>query len=356
MASKKAQKIMITADKKLAAEEEILNEQKIVDYDTREYPVEVIVQKYMQGIEDDENELFIPNYQRDFTWSKKRQSKFIESVMLGLPIPYIFIADRGERIEIVDGSQRIRTLAAFLNNELTLESLEKLKSLDGFTYGHLILSRQRRFNRKSLRMIELTEKANADVRRDIFERINTGSDILKDMEVRKGVFAGPFYDFVSECAKNEKFLALCPISKIRADREEAGELVLRFFAYSEKYLKFGHRVNTFLDDYTKEKKTHFDSEKLRQSFENMLDFVDKYFPYGFKKSENATTTPRVRFETLSVGVHLALQKKPDLVPPKIDWLDSKEFKVHTRSDASNSRHKVKARIEFVRDKLLGNKQ
>jgi hypothetical protein len=71
MASKKAQKIMITADKKLAAEEEILNEQKIVDYDTREYPVEVIVQKYMQGIEDDENELFIPNYQRDFTWSKK---------------------------------------------------------------------------------------------------------------------------------------------------------------------------------------------------------------------------------------------------------------------------------------------
>jgi len=347
---------MITADKKLAAEEEILNEQKIVDYDTREYPVEVIVQKYMQGIEDDENELFIPNYQRDFTWSKKRQSKFIESVMLGLPIPYIFIADRGERIEIVDGSQRIRTLAAFLNNELTLKSLEKLNSLNGFTYGNLILSRQRRFNRKSLRMIELTEKANADVKRDIFERINTGSDILTDMEVRKGVFAGPFYDFVSECAKNEKFLALCPISKIRADREEASELVLRFFAYSEKYLKFERRVNTFLDDYTKEKKAHFDSEKLRQSFENMLDFVDKYFPYGFKTSEPATITLRVRFEALSVGVHLALQKKPNLVPPEIDWLDSKEFKVHTRSDVSNSGPKVKARIEFVRDKLLGNKQ
>ncbi len=355
MASKKTQKTTITADEKQAAEEEILNEQKIVDYDTREYPVEVIVQKYTQGIEDDENELFIPNYQRGFTWKEKRQSKFIESVMLGLPIPYIFTADCGERIEIVDGSQRIRTLAAFLNNELTLESLEKLKSLNRFTYGDLSLSRQRRFNRKSLRMIELTEKADADVRRDIFERINTGSDILKDMEVRKGVFAGPFYDFVSECAKNKKFLALCPISKIRADREEAGERVLRFFAYSEKYLKFGNRVNTFLDDYIKDKKAHFDSEKLRQSFENMLDFVDKYFPYGFKKSENATTTPRVRFETLSVGVHIALQKKPNLVPPEIDWLDSKEFKVHTRSDASNSRTKVEARIEFVRDKLLGKK-
>jgi hypothetical protein len=63
----------------------------------------------------------------------------------------------------------------------------------------------------------------------------------------------------------------------------------------------------------------------------------------------------VRFETLSVGVHIALQKKPNLVPPDIDWLDSKEFKVHTRTHASNSRPKVKARIEFVRDKLLGKK-
>ncbi len=355
MASKKVQKTIITADEKQAAEEEILNEQKVVDYDTREYPVEVIVQKYMPGIKDEENELFVPEYQREFVWDEKRRSKFIESVMLGLPIPYLFTADCGERIEIVDGSQRIRTLAAFLNNELILGDLEKLKALNGFTYSDLILSRQRRFNRKTLRMIELTEKADADVRRDIFERINTGSDILKDMEIRKGAFAGPFYDFISECSKNEKFLALCPISKKRADREEAGERVLRFFAYSEKYLKFGHRVNRFLDNYIKEKKVCFDSEKLRQRFENMLDFVDKYFPYGFKKSENAITTFRMRFEALSVGVHLAIEENPVLVPPKINWLDSEEFKVHTRSDASNSRPKVKARIEFVRDKLLGKK-
>ncbi|MDM8565482.1 DUF262 domain-containing protein [Candidatus Halobeggiatoa sp. HSG11] len=355
MVFKKVQKTIVTTDKKQVAEEEILNEQKIVNYDTREYPVEVIVQKYVEGKEDDENELFVPNYQREFTWDKKRRSKFVESVMLGLPIPYIFTADRGERFEIVDGSQRIRTLADFLNNKLTLEGLEKLKSLNGLTYGDLILSRQRRFNRKTLRMIELTEKADANVRRDIFERINTGSDILKDMEVRKGVFAGPFYDFISECAKNEKFLKLCPISKIRADREEVGELILRFFAYSENYLKFEHRVNTFLDNYIKEKKAHFESDALQQNFENMLDFVEKYFPYGFKKSEKATTTPRVRFEAISVGVHLALQKKPDLVPPEIDWLDSEEFKVHTRSDGSNSRPKVKARIEFVRDKLLDKK-
>ncbi len=356
MVSKKTQKKIITTDEKNAAEEEILKEQKTVDYDTKEYPVEIIVQKYTKDIETDDNELFIPDYQREFIWDKKRQSRFIESVMLGLPIPYLFTADCGERFEIVDGSQRVRTLEAFLNNELILENLEKLKTLNGFTYDDLILSRQRRFNRKTLRMIELTEKADADVRRDIFERINTGSDILKDMEIRKGVFAGPFYDFISECTMNEKFLTLCPISKIRADREEAKELVLRFFAYSEKYLEFRHNVNTFLTDYIKGKKDNFDKKQLWKDFENMLDFVDKYFPYGFKKSAKATTTYRVRFEALSVGVHLSLQKNPDLIPPEINWLDSDKFKSHTRSDASNSRPKVKARIEFVRDKLLDNKQ
>ncbi len=276
--------------------------------------------------------------------------------MLGLPIPYLFTADCGERFEIVDGSQRVRTLDAFLNNKLILENLEKLKTLNGFTYDDLILSRQRRFNRKTLRMIELTEKADTDVRLDIFDRINTGSDILKDMEIRKGVFAGKFYDFVSECATNEKFSKLCPINKRRADREETTELILRFFAYSEKYLTFKHSVNKFLDIYIQEKKDNFDKKQLQKDFENMLDFVDNYFPYGFKKSAKATTTYRVRFEALSVGVHLSLQENPDLIPPEINWLDSEEFKSHTQSYASNSRPKVKARIEFVRDKLLDNKQ
>lgn len=342
----------ITPEQQELAENQILEQQVFADYDTKEYPIEVIVQKYEDFKDDDMNELFIPTYQRDFVWDEKRQSKFIESILIGLPIPYIFTADRGERFEIVDGSQRIRSLSAYINNILTLQGLEKLTYLNGTKFDDLLLARQRRFKRKTLRMIELTEKANADVTNDLFERINTGSDILRKMEVRKGVFAGKFYDFVTECSQNALFKKLCPISEKVRKREEAQELVLRFFAYSDNYLKFKHRVDEFLNEYIKENKDHFDETRLKNEFDKMLAFVDRYFPNGFTKGTNSTTTPRVRFEALSVGVNLALRLNPNLVPRDLSWMDSNEFKIHTRSDASNSKPKIKGRIEFVRDNLL----
>ena len=70
-------------------------------------------------------------------------------------------------------------------------------------------------------------------------------------------------------------------------------------------------------------------------------------------SKNATTTPRVRFEAISVGVALALKEKPDLHIDNVDWLNSEEFKELTTSDASNNEGKLVARVEYVRDKLLG---
>jgi len=76
-----------------AAEAEIRDKQQLVNYDTRQYPVEILVQKYMEGKDDDTNELFIPDYQSDMAWDEARQSKFIESIILGLPIPSIFVAE-----------------------------------------------------------------------------------------------------------------------------------------------------------------------------------------------------------------------------------------------------------------------
>ena len=349
---KKSSKTISEKDKD-KAEEQILSLQQIVDFDTREFPVEIIVHKYSTGLSSDENELYVPSYQRDFVWDDTRQSKFIESVMLGLPIPYIFTADRDGRLEIVDGSQRIRCLYAFVNDQLVLTNLKKLNHLNGFKFSDLPLSRQRRFNRHTLRMIELTGKAGPEITVDIFERINTGSDTLKSMEIRKGLFGGEFYKFIAECADNPKFVELTPISVGVAKREEGEEMILRFFAYSENYLEFKHSVRDFLDDYLKTKNKGFDKKQMKAEFVRILAFFDKFFPYGFKKSATANTTPRVRFEAISVGVNLALQKNPKLIPPPINWLDSPAFQAHTRSDASNSKPKVRGRIEFVRDKLLG---
>ena len=92
---------------------------------------------------------------------------------------------------------------------------------------------------------------------------------------------------------------------------------------------------------------------MRNEFESMLEFVNKYFPNGFRKGQKHTTTPRIRFEAIAVGTALALRENGDLIPVSMEWLNSEEFKFHTTSDASNSKPKVKNRIEFVRDQLLG---
>lgn len=73
---------------------------------------------------------------------------------------------------------------------------------------------------------------------------------------------------------------------------------------------------------------------------------------GFAKTENAKSTPRVRFEALAVGVALALREKPNLSVTDIDWINSEKFKEYTTSDASNNEGKLKLRVEYVRDQLL----
>jgi hypothetical protein len=334
------------------AEEQIQKEKEPVSYDTREYPVEVLIDKF------NNNEFIIPSYQRDFVWkkSKVKMSKFIESIILDLPIPYLFFADDNDsgKLEIIDGSQRIRTLQAFRANEFSLSGLEVLDLLNGFKFEDLTESRQRRFLRKTLRSIELTEKASADVRMDLFSRINSKPYDLLPMEIRKGVFQGKFYDFINRCSSKELFVKLCPITGERRKQGEAQELVLRYFAYSDNYQKFEHRVDDFLDSYMKDKHDNgFSEETMEKQFDDMLTFVNTYFPYGFKKSPSFNFVPRVRFEAISVGVTLALRAKPNLVPNSVeDWLNSDEFKNQTTSDAANNRLKVVGRIEYVKNILL----
>jgi hypothetical protein len=357
---------LITNQKREAAEAQIRTHQREVDYQTKEFTVELLVSKYLEGHDDDESEIFIPAYQRQFVWNKERQSKFVESVMLGLPIPYIFIAnlpreileDEG-RAEVVDGSQRLRTLASFVSNGLMLTGLEKCDELNGFRFYDLDLSRQRKFNRQAVRVIELSDKADEQIRRDIFERINTGSEELRDMEKRKGIYTGPFYDFIRECAKDEDFRKICPISFAKERREEAEELVLRYFAYSDNYQSFRHDVGKFLSAYLKKNQQSFDEQKLKLQFDAMVKFAEQNLPYGFRKAKKASTTPRVRFEALACGITLALREKPNLtVTPAsvLSWLESEEFRSLTVSDASNSLPRLRSRIEFVRDKLLVDAQ
>lgn len=348
-----------------AAESKIRAEQKIVDFQTQEFTVELVVNKYSEGLDKDKNELFVPDYQRDFVWDNKKQSKLIESLLLGFPIPYIFTADISSddpeedgRIEIVDGSQRIRTLHAYTSNELILDELETLPELNGSKYEDLMPSRQRRFLRIPIRVIELSESCTEEIRRDLFERINTGSETLKAMEIRRGSEIGSsdlYKEVLEPCSKNLKFQHLAPMTKAKLKRKEPLELTLRFFAYLNNYKNFSKKVSEFMDTYMRDNQTPTAKQitEMNNEFIRMLDFVEKHFPLGFKKSESAKSTPRVRFECISVGVALALRENPKLSNPDVSWLDSEDFAIHTTSDASNSRPKLIARTEYVKNKLLG---
>ncbi len=339
---------VIDENRRKTAEQQIKELREEVDYDTRDYAIDFLVQQYR------DNEFYIPDeYQRQYIWEDANKNKFIESILLGLPIPFMFFADTDDgRCEIIDGAQRTQTLEEFTQNDLVLSNLKKLTELNGFTYNDLPEYLKRKFNKTTMRIIVLSEETTIDIRKEIFNRINTSGRPAKPSEIRRGTYSGLFMDFLKECTNNPTFIEVCPVSENSKKRYEDLELVLRFFAFLNNYKEFKHRVDDFLDQYVEDNQDTFDAEVFRNEFERMVSFVDKHFPFGFRKTTNAKSTPRVRFEAISVGVALALRKNPDLVPNSMEWLESEEFKTHTTTHASNSPARVSGRIEYVRDMLL----
>ena len=337
----------VTPEQVEAAERQLKELQRQVEYDTKDYTLELLLDKFEKG------DFYIPDYQRQFVWKPNNRSLFIESVLLGLPIPFMFFAgcDDG-RLEIIDGAQRMQTLREFVKRKMKLSKLAKLTELDGFVFEDLSTATQRKFLNRTFRVVVLDEKTTTDIRQDLFNRINTSGVKASDSEVRRGSYPGKLTSYIEKCCKNELFVALCPISKNKAVRQERFELVLRFFAYLNDYKHFEHEVNPFLNDFLAKNLDSFDEQQYETDFMGMLNFVQKHFQFGFAKSQNATTTPRVRFEAISVGVALALRAYPNLEVKNVDWLNSEEFKVLTTSDASNNEGKLVARVEYVRDRLI----
>ena len=340
-------KKIFSQEQKEKADAQLKDLQRRVDYDTKDYTVEHIVTKFNRG------DFFVPEYQREFIWPEKNKSSFIESVLLGLPIPFMFLGDCDDgRLEIIDGVQRINTLVHFVENQLTLQGLPKLTELNGFSFFDLSEPQQRRFNNRSLRIVVLENNTPNELRQDIFSRVNRSGKKVNDSEFRRGTYPGKLTRFIEECSKNSLFMSLCPVSEMQEKRHERFELLLRFFAYVNDYESFEHQVAPFLDKYLVANQSIFSVRNYRSEFDRMCIFIEKHFPFGFAKTANATTTPRVRFEAISVGVALALRKSPDLNINSIEWLDSPDFEELTTSDASNNQGKLKNRVEFVRDQLL----
>lgn len=339
-----------------AAEAAIVDRSKRIEFYTTEYNVEILVNKLEAG------DFVVPDYQREFTWDRGRKSKFIESVLMGLPIPFLFFweADDG-RMEIVDGSQRLRTLREYISGDLVLQKLEEIPELNNTTFIDLSNARQRKFLNRSIRGIVLNENADPQARFDMFERINTGSKVANPAEVRRGALTGPFQSLIEELAEGKLFQTLAPVSTKSKNERVPDELVTRFFAYGDGLGDYRDSPNRFVFDYTKKMNDEFEQnpaleEIYKTRFERMLNFVQRNFDNGFAKKSNPKSTPRVRFEAIAIGVDHALTEQPDLAEAKLDsiedWIEGEEFKTATTSDAANVKSKLQGRINYVKNALL----
>jgi hypothetical protein len=327
-----------------------------VRYITTDFSFELVVSKFREQAER-EGDIYVPDYQRNLAWADEKKSYFIESLVLRVPVPPIFFYDVDGRLEIVDGSQRIRTLVSFAANGFSLIGLEKLEILNGSKFSELPVTIQRRLNNTPIRSFVLDQGTDESTRVDLFRRLNTSGKKLEDAEIRKGVFRGPFLNMVIKLAASPTFRRVTPAMGRAVDAEsERQELTTRFFVYVERYTDFRHDVRKFLDISTVEFNETLSPQALEgmeAEFNRTMGFIHQYMPKGFYRSERGNLVPRVRFEAVSVGTALALRQNANIVPNDTQWLRSKEFDALVRTDASNSGPKLRSRIEFVRDHLLG---
>lgn len=161
------------------ATKQIAENKQSIKYDTRDYEIEYLVNKFH------DDEFFIPSeYQRKFIWNDANKCNFIESILIGLPIPFMFFADTDDgRTEIVDGAQRTSTLVQFMDNELELKGLEILTDVNGFYFSDLDISTQRRFKNTIIKVVFLEEGTTERIRQEIFKRINTNGEKANSDEV-----------------------------------------------------------------------------------------------------------------------------------------------------------------------------
>lgn len=339
------------------AEKQIAEQQKKIDFYLTEYSLELLASKM------EREEFVVPDYQREFTWEPERKTRFIESLIMGLPIPFLFFWEQEDgKLEIVDGSQRLRTIQEFILGDLELGGMEQLSLLSGFRFTDLSESRQRKIKNRSIRGIVLNEHADEQSRFDLFDRINTGSKNANTAEIRRGVLGGPFMNMVISLAKSELFNSLAPVTK-KAEKERGSEeLVTRFFAYGDGLDGYKDQVAPFLFTYVKKMNSEFAQNpevemEYRDRFNNTMEFVKRTFQDGFRRASKGRTTPRARFEAIAIGSYLALADQPKLdsqdVPVDTSWLAGDKFKEITGADGANAIGRLKGRIYFVRDRLLG---
>lgn len=305
----------------------------------------------------DDGELDIhPEFQRVYRWTDEQKSKLIESILLGIPLPSIFVAQRHDGVwDVVDGLQRISTILSFmgkLKNDkkellkpLELQATKYLPSLAGKVWenphdreSEIDVEIKRVFKREKLDIKIIKRESEGDTKFELFQRLNTGGSKLSDQEVRNCMLLmlnSENYTWLKELSMNEDFIATTPLSEKQNEECYNQELALRFIVqrHSDDKIRKEHSdVAPYLNaEMTRLLKADsvLDIDVEKSVFEKTFSLINqalednafRKFNQDKGRHEGAVSLPV--YEALSAGAAKLVEEKQKTDPEIVDIIKSK---------------------------------
>ncbi|MFN0050338.1 MAG: DUF262 domain-containing protein [Cytophagales bacterium] len=331
--------------------DDIQDETEEFRYSITSYGADYTVDSIVQRIE--KEKIFVPPFQRKYVWTQIQASRFIESLILGLPVPGVFFSkeDETERLIIIDGQQRILSIANFYKGVFG-EKKFRLKGvqvdLEGKTYEELNQADQNRLDDSILHATIIKQDTPNDDDSSIymiFERLNTGGTPLQPQEIRACVFYGDFNELLSELAENPSWRAIFGKENRRMKEQE---LILRFFSLYYEHVEYKNVLKSFINSFMKRnrKLELYNKNELTNLFVNTIQFIHE--SVGDKAFRTGNRLNAAIFDAIMLGTATRLHSNPNpdklLFKTKYDsLLQDLEFKSFVDSRTS-SESSVKGRI------------
>lgn len=328
----------------------------IKEYAVTSYGIDYDVEGYVRRLHS--GDIVIPDYQRRYIWDQRRASRFIESLLLNLPVPGIFLyRDRDSEIQlVVDGQQRLQSLKYFYDGQFADTSkVFKLTGLetrfDGKTYKELDIADRRRLDNSLIRATVMRQDKpdnEATCQYFVFERLNTGGVALASQEIRAAIYWGKFNELLHELNRNSDWRQLYG-KKLEDKRKRDEELILRFLALYFDGNAYRSPMKGFLNKFMKGNRNlkEYSRERVVPLFENTVRVIhEKLGRNAFKptKSLNAAF-----LDALMIAVARRLESgtmKSDVQDVYVALREDREF-IELISDTTSREDRVRRRIELA---------
>lgn len=310
-----------------------------------------------------------PDFQRDKgRWDTKQKSELIESILMGIPLPviYLFQDERGIK-QVVDGRQRLTCVAEFLDNKFKLEKLEILRSLNSKYFKDLEMYEQNKIEDYQLEIYTILPPAPERVKFNIFDRLNRGGTKLNNQEMRNALYQGTSTRLIKEMSELENFKKATAYS-LNSNTMKDRYLILRFVSL---YLLRTDQLNgkvefvADIDEFLKNVMQYINTKKfddieyLKNNFDKTMQYIADNYGDGVFRFRNKDGNDRKRpinmglFECITYMFMLALEKNIKIDKDELETFKTQEFDKPERfTYGIDSKDNIKFRFDSV-EKFIG---